>query len=347
MDIYRKLAILFIVILFSIILFRLIQRRADIRSQFIETFSEGLSDCSDGVKKANTIAPNISNVPSNYLKKPLNQFYIKSAYGGGFNGTDICPEMMLYTLSLGYRYVYINVFYDIVNMPNKDPSTNKTAVVGLSGSYPMTNFANHTMALSDFLPLIQQNAFSSTSPNSADPFFLHIIPAYQMSGPEDNTNSQEIMGFNTQLNTQIEQALSVLQGSNRTSGPIQPTTTLDEIKGKLVIVMDAVSTQGYMTSNLKNMVALNVPSSYFMGAKNLVKTKKPFISVLPFDESGSLLTSIPNYIDLYSTYRINTTPVCVWESRFIGSSLIGKSNLGDYESLFANEGGSAFIPLII
>ena len=345
MDIYRKIAILIIVILFSIILWRLIQRRVEIRNEFVEQFTS--TGCADGIQKANTLVPKISNMSASYFKKPVNQFYIKSAYGGGFNGTDVCSDMMLYTLSLGYRYVVINVFYDIVNTPTATPNSPKTAVVGFSSTYPMmNNIAGQTMALTEFLQVIQQNAFSAKSPNPADPFFLHIIPAYQISGPGDNSNPQEMMGFNTQLNTQIEQALTILNGSNRTSGPIQPTTTLDEIQGKFIVVMDKNSTQGNMTDSLKGMIGLNVPATDFMMAKALTEKKKPWITVLPFDVAGNLLTSIPNYVDLYSTYKMNSSPVCVWESRFIGGGLMGYSNLGDYEELFANEGGSAFVPIV-
>jgi hypothetical protein len=347
MDIYRKIAIVIIFILFSIILFRLLQKRTDIQKQFIETFVEGLTDCSKGVKNANKIAHNIGNAPTKYLENPLNSFYIKSAYGGGYNGMDICSDMILYTLSLGYRHMVINVFYDVVNeVDSKKPSTNKTAVVGFSSTYPMmTNGANHTMALSDFLPIIQQNAFTAMSPNPADPFFLHIIPGYLTSSP-GSTNTQEMTGNNTQLNSQIEQALTLLQGSNRTPGKMKPDTTLDEIQGKLVVIMDTESTQGYMSNALKNMVNLSVPESDFIMAKGLSNSKKPFITVLPFDEKGSLTTSIINYIDLYSKYMMNVSPVCVWQSRYIGSSLIAYSNLGDYELLFSKEGGSAFVNLV-
>ena len=96
MDIYRKIAILIIVILFSIILWRLIQRRVEIRNEFVEQFTS--TGCADGIQKANTLVPKISNMSASYFKKPVNQFYIKSAYGGGFNGTDVCSDMMLYTI---------------------------------------------------------------------------------------------------------------------------------------------------------------------------------------------------------------------------------------------------------
>jgi hypothetical protein len=209
----------------------------------------------------------------------------------------------------------------------------------------MTNVANHTMALSDFLPLIQQNAFTATSPNPSDPFFLHIIPGYFTSGP-GNTITQEMKGNNTQLNSQIEQALTLLQGSNRTPSKIKPETPLDEIKGKLVVIMDTESTQGYMTNALKNMVSLSVPESDFVMAKELNTNKRAFTMVLPFDKSGSLTTSIIDYINVYSKYMMNVSPVCVWESRYIGSSLIAYSNLGDYELLFSKEGGSAFVNVL-
>ena len=68
--------------------------------------------------------------------------------------------------------------------------------------------------------------------------------------------------------------------------------------------------------------------------------------VFPIDEKGSLLTTPPPYVELYQPYQINVSPICIWLSRYLGTSTIGTTNLGDYEQLFSKEGGSAFIPLM-
>jgi hypothetical protein len=199
---------------------------------------------------------------------------------------------------------------------------------------------------------LEQNAFSTSSaPNPGDPFFLHILPAYQTG--QDTTSKQRATGHNTQLNSQIEQALTIIQNTNRASGKIESTTPLRQIQGQLVIVMDETSTAGNMTDNLKNMISLNVPS---FDIKKSPASPSPSPAspaspaslsiVLPFDESGAILSSLPPYKDLYNAKKWNITPVCPWESRFIFTiSTLGLSNFGDYENMFYTEGSSAFIPL--
>jgi len=357
MDIYRKIAILIIVILFSYILYRLFKKRVEIMNESkVEGFTPNDSYVL-AIQKANTLNVNIQNMPKKYYTKPLNKFYIMGAYGGGFDGANVSADMLLYTLSLGYRYMAINVFYDVVNNsaaenPSTVQTTSPTAMVGFSSLYnPMENIAGHTIALSDFLELIQQNAFSTNSPNPGDPFFLHILPGYKTAasgtgGSDDNTSKMASKGYNTQLNSQIEQALTLIRETNRSSGQITENTPISSILGQIVVVMDGDSTAGNITTNLQNMIGLNIPSSSLLMAASFQEGKpnEPgFNIVLPFGENGSILNSIPPYTTLYDKYKINVTAVCPWETRFVfTSSILGPSNLGDYEKMFYNEGSSAF-----
>jgi hypothetical protein len=345
MDIYRKITIVLIVILFSYIFWRLLDQRIQLRKGLIEGFTPADSNVVS-IQNNNTIPSGISNMSKNYAKKTLNQMYIKAAYGGAYDGVNTSSDMLLYTLSLGYRYLVIHVFYDVVS----GPDSIRTAVVGFADAYPpIENIAKKTMAFSDVLQLIQQNAFSPTSPNPDDPFFLHILPVYQNANGKDTPSTESTKGFNTQLNTQIEQSMALLQNSNRTSGPVDTAkTTLAELQGKFVVIMDTESTQGLMTNTLKQIVGLSIPLSKIKSTKNMKSEgKKGFNVVFPTDEKGSLLTSPPPYVELYQPYQINVSPVCPWLSRYLGTSALGTTNLGDYEQLFSKEGGSAFIPLLI
>lgn len=363
MDMYRKIAIVLIVFLFSYILFRLVSQRIIFRKEEkTKGFAEGIEGFAEGtegfapqntrvlaIQKANTIPPNITIMNNNIISRPLYKTYIKSAYGGGYDGDDISNDMMNYTLSLGYRYVVIHVFYDMVtdgNVPKLSES--KTAIVGFSSGYsPLVNTAKKTISLYDFIQNVQQNAFSSTSPNSGDPFFLHILPGYQkVASDTDTAVIQEATGFNTQLNSQIEQGLQDLKGSNRFSQNVDETTTLEKIKGKFVIVMDGKSTDGSMTDSLKELISLSLPITSIQSVKKLKQPEENTWNVVaPIDENGALLSNNADYINTYRAYKMNASPVCMWESRFIVStfgSTSGKTNLGDYEELFARE-GSGFV----
>jgi hypothetical protein len=340
MAIHKRIAMIVIVLIFLYILYKLLQKRS-------EMIQEGFTNSNVlSIQKANTLIPNIQNMSKNYYSKPLNNFYIMSAYGGGFDGYDVSEDMMLYTLSLGYRYVFINVFYDV-------KQSGSTAMVGFSSLYsPMENIAQKSTPLIDFIELLEQNAFSTGSaPNPGDPFFLHILPAYQTGKSGDTTSKQRATGHNTQLNSQIEQALAIIQNTNRASGKIESTTPLRQIQGQLVIVMDGMSTAGNMTDNLKNMISLNADSfdikkSPASPSPASPASPAPLSIVLPFDENGKILNSIPPYKDLYNGKKWNISPVCPWESRFVFTvSILGPTNFGDYENMFYTEGSSAFIPL--
>lgn len=355
MDVYRKVAIVLIVVLFSYILFRLTYQRVNIKKEIKEI--EGFTPVESNVlsiQSSNKILPNIKNMNKNILSKKLGDMYIKAAYGGGYDGTDISPDMFKYIISLGYRYVVIHVFYDA---EDKENPTKKTAVVGFSTNYlEMANSAKKTMPLTDVVQLIQQNAFSQTAPNGEDPFFLHIIPAYQKSKSDTD---QTARGVNTQINSQIEQSLQVLEGTNRSVTDIDINSTLESLKGKFVIVMDGQSLQGNMTANLKSLIGLSVPSKNLESVKLMKapegttsptekkKDIKKWSVILPIDENGLLLTNNSDYINTYRGYKMNASPVCMWGSRIISTALGGgsgnKTNLGDYEELFSKEGGSAFI----
>ena len=167
---------------------------------------------------------------------------------------------------------------------------------------------------------------------------------YQSANGKDTPSTEATKGFNTQLNSQIEQSLALLKNSNRTSGPVNTTkTTLADLQGKFVVIMDTESSQGNMTQNLKQMIGLSVPLHTIKSTKTMSSKTDEFKIVFPIDEKGSLLTSPPPYSELYENYKINVSPVCPWLSRYLGTSTIGTTNLGDYEQLFSKQGGSAFI----
>ena len=114
MTLHKRLAIFLIVLIFLYILYKFLQSRNKL-------LQEGFTNSNVlAIQKANTLIPNIQNMSKNYYSKQLNQFYIMSAYGGGFDGYDVSEDMLLYTLSLGYRYVFIHVFYD-ANQPGGLP----------------------------------------------------------------------------------------------------------------------------------------------------------------------------------------------------------------------------------
>ena len=349
---YRRVLLVLVVLLFSGILIYLLERHVALRRE-IEGFT--ISDSNVvAIQTENKIVSKLRSIPPTYGSKMIGNMCIKAAYAGAYDGVDTTLDMMYYTLQLGYRYVVLHVF----NAPIDSISLTPTAVVGYSSTYPLqTNTASKVITLVDLLPFIQQNAFlPTTCTNADDPFFIHILPAYQTADSSDRLGLETVKGKNSQLNTFIEQAVSILQGSNRLAGQVEVKSSLSELKGQLVISMDANPSQGNITQKMKDMIAFPIPTGQLQTAYNArIPPPNVWNVVLPIDENGTVMTSNSPYTEptarpIYKVLQMNASPVCAWSARMVSSYLTmgakATTNLGDYEQLFINEGGYSMVSFV-
>lgn len=312
---------------------------------------------------------------------PLKNFHIKASFNSAYDGTVISTDMVLYVLSRGYRYLDFEVYYDKCSNPtDKNKCDQNTAVVSYTDTakYPAST---SKVVLADILNIILVNGFSNPSPNKADPLFIQIRPIYQVPATTDSSEIKlPKITNNNQLNNKIEQSLKMLD-SVRYNGTVSDKTSIGSLLGKVIIVMDKTSnpSTNTKTDTLKNLINIDLnsdsittnnfsdilsnkesddpksdkPGLYRQQPRNIntdctgnTATKiKGLQQIIPYDsKTNKILTQNPQILTIISKTPCNIFPMMVWMSSYIyGYQNIGLSQLGDYETMFVNAGGSAFL----
>jgi hypothetical protein len=350
MEFIKKGLILIIIVVFIYILLRLLQKRAQLIDKKISM--EGYTNATVTTISNKTSVPNsITNMQSSYGSNKIRDFFVKSSLDSAYDGATVSVDMVNYVLSRGYRFVDFEVYLE--PLTTAPAGTSPTAVVGYSNTRDGSRMSNNNIKLSEVITAIMQGAFTSTSPNPKDPFFLQIRPMYQKPlKTDDSATKSSKQGKNTQLNTQIESALDQLKNpSTMLAGMVDPSTTISSIAGKIVIIMDNNIIYGKKSDNLLSMISMS-PTSKDMNTYNtgiitaqpIQQSVKPskntsIIQVLPFDDKNAILSDNPNPNSVIVQFKPNFSPYMAW---------IYNSNSGildDYENLFVENGNSAFIEL--
>ena len=358
MSFIKKIIIFVIFAILVYILFRLIKKRTEILHVMKNDIpiTEGLSCISEikdpSVKKlmdSNTVGQIIDNLSSKgyyNTDDTIDKYHIKASYNSAYNGKEISKDMLLYILSRGYRYLDFEVYYDIVSSASGQL---KTAVVSyVDGS----TVANVTMTLTDILDIINLNAFSNVE-NKNDPLFIQIRPIYSMPSANDSEDvKNKKIGENTQLNTQIQNAFSSISTSYKYNGEVTSSTKISSLLSKIVIIMDKTSNvySNNKTVNLINMINIDPVNMTLCNAESKLedcnKNNNKLIQVTPTDSNEKKLTQNPESLDVISKTSCNICPMMAWMSSYTGGfKYAGLSQLGEYETMFLNAGGSAFILL--
>jgi len=279
-----------------------------------------------------------------YKLKPLKSFHIKSSINTAYDGKAISTDMIVYVLSRGYRFIDFEVYYD-------SESDIKDAIVGFSdnGSYPATS--NVDVTLSDALKITLINAFSSPVPNPGDPLFIQIRPMYRLlESTDDAKTTNTKIGNNLQLNAHIQRSLAILD-SERFKGKVSENSNISDIMRKVIIVMDTESNK--MNTKSKELVAMinmspqnKTITTYTMGNMKELKEKNGLLEIMPYDANHAISTMNPYPFTIISETRCNILPMMVWISSYIGGyQSAGLSEIGEYETMFNDAGGAAFIQI--
>jgi len=358
MSLFKKIIILIIFVILLYILFRLIKKRTDILQLMKKDipFVEGLSCISDitntKVKKildSNSVGQIMDNLSyKGYYKgtDPINKFHIKASYNSAFDGKDITKDMLLYVLYRGYRFLHFEIYYDLVS---GQKSETKTAVVSYKDSSTTSNI---NVPLKDMLDIINLHAFSNVN-NKDDPLFIQLIPIYNMPSSSDlEEDKNKKIGENTLFNTHIESALSTINDSYKYNGSFTPTTPINSLLKKTIIIMDKVSNpfSNIKSDKLMSMIHIQPSDMTLCNAESKLeecnKNNNTLIQVKPTDSSNQLLTQNPDSLNIVSKTSCNICPMMAWMSSYIGGfSSAGLSQLGEYETMFLKTGGSAFVLL--
>lgn len=355
MHILKKLLILIIVVASFVIIYSLLKQNSEVKEQIgkqiMDVKKEGFQDpVKDPATKAETeiLEKSASDlgreltlkpVSKKYLDFPLREFMVKSSYNSAIINKTASTDAINFVLKRGCRLVDFEIH------TRKLEKAKETEFVTYSNDPEyMSIKTGLTLTLEKALLFVASNAFSALSPLPDDPIFIHL---------RFKNNSKET--FN-----RTSKAITTIFGDRIYKKPVNGSTRIKEIMGKVVIILDAISSHDYenqanCTGNELGCIPYTEYVGLVSGTVNLPKysyleyydlTSAPvmvdktnrtdvsrFIMITPSDIDGSIemLPDVDNLKQL---------PVQMLLVPFYKQT----EELKKYEEIF-NKCGSAFCPM--
>jgi hypothetical protein len=235
MEIYKKIILLIAFLIFIYIVFDLYQRKqAFVRYLFDikENFDiPNASQSNEDIELNSMIfkdQPKITSVSEQDKNMPLSQYVIKASYNSACTGNYVNTKAIEYVISRGCRFVDFEVF-DISNVPSvafsKDPTFKSID-------------SKNKISLDNALTTVVTTAFSSKSPNSKDPMFIHL----------------RIKSNNNDIYKMVAKSVDASLKSKLYNGKVKDKTKVSDIMGKIVLLVDKTIRYDYKnyTGCLKN-----------------------------------------------------------------------------------------------
>lgn len=324
MDFWRKILILAIIVLFSYILWRLLLKRREILLEQSRPERENFTPASNAVSisSMNVNALTATNgITDPMTAKQLKQFVIKASYHTCYTGSDLSSAMVTYALNRGYRWLDFCTADGTQVCYSKDDVNPESTPVPIGFGEVATQIAMHGF-------------ISPDSPNSKDPIFIQIRPLWK----DDNLKDE-------QLKTTIDNFSNPSYNLPVYTGKIVKNTTIDQLLGKVVIV---IYQQSNIPDTITNLV-LNSNDNNFMTSLPISQASK-LQAKLPLILADNFTTTPPDKLyqffptgstansDVYSTIQVigaQITPMCIWSN---------DSHLANYEAIF-NNANAGIVPL--
>lgn len=345
MPFYKKILILLILIFFGFLIFKLMMDRRILLSQFhMEGFQSGevlregawftapTIDEELAQVKTIDIPTGISNIQDGSLT--LNQYCIKGAYNTALTGTYMNTEMIKYVLSRGCRFLDFEVF-SFENSPYVAYSTDPTF---------STIQSKNKITLREALTTVASNAFGAPSPNVNDPIFIHLRIK--------SNNSKLYDAITKNIKDTVD---SYLYNTNNKALLITGTTKLNDIMGKILIIVDRTyTTPAYINSTLANYAnmesASDVLRRYDYSFLSLQQYTSPNIKDDGKNTDVSMMKLVmpnmtPNIVGMVQNSIYYPMVLNYGAQIVLYPFYIVDMYLGQYETAFAN-GKSAFVPLV-
>jgi hypothetical protein len=235
MEIYKKIILLIAFLIFIYIVFDLYQRKQrfalysfDIKENFD---IPNPSQSSEDIELNSMIfkdQPKITSVSEQDKNMPLSQYVIKASYNSACTGEYVNAKAVEYVITRGCRFVDFEVF-DISNVPSvafsKDPTFKSID-------------SKNKISLDNALTTVVTTAFSSKSPNSKDPMFIHL----------------RIKSNNNDIYKMVAKSVDASLKSKLYNGKVKDKTKVSDIMGKIVLLVDKTIRYDYKnyTGCLKN-----------------------------------------------------------------------------------------------
>ena len=228
MHLYRKIALVLVILVFSGILWGLLAQRRKIVNMQVGTGggTEGMIGKPSAAQqielKSITVtspSPGISTVAVTKNNYPLREYCIKSAFNAAYSGSYMNLDTIKYVLSRGCRFLDFPV-YLINGAPCVAYSTDPTGV---------TMSSNNNLNLNDVLNVVGSYGFSAPSPNLGDPMFVQL----------------RILTSDPNLYKLTAQAVALHLTNKLYKGRVTGSTMLGSLMGKVVLVIDKTSAPNY------------------------------------------------------------------------------------------------------
>ena len=168
-------------------------------------------------------ATKIVSIPSEYTKRPLKDYVIKSSYNSAITGKYANIDMVKYLLHRGVRFLDFEIML-IDNAPMITYSYDKN--IG-------TIETDNTLLLDNVLSMIVGSAFISPTPNPYDPLFINL----------------RIKTENKELYNLVAKSIDSTIKSKLYTDKINNKTTLEDVMGKIVIVVDKTINRNYLNDS--------------------------------------------------------------------------------------------------
>jgi hypothetical protein len=261
---------------------------------------------------------NVKNIKNAYN---LSNYAIKASINSAYDGVENTTDMINFVLSRGCRFLDFQVFKDSVSGSN---------VVSISKNNDYVPI-DTSLTINDTLNYVNMYAFNSVCPNYSDPLFIQIRLKCKDS-------DRQSLCYN--INNIIKAQLNSLY-----SGKVTKNTSITDLIGKIVIVMDSADntynnvvyeiekTINLYNHNLPNMQTYlyrELPPGTIKVNTNMYTCDTSYIKQTLFDT----YTNVDSY-NIFQNYCCQIVPMMFWNTG---------GYLCNYETLFNNCGGG-IIPL--
>jgi len=359
MSYLKKFVILLVLGGFLYLIYQLMRQRQLLLAREGLAFSVPSKTNELATVTANTTPVGISNAPVPTKPMPIVQYCIKASYNTAFTGNYINKDMVKYVLQRGCRFLDFEIF------PNAEAKDNINLIPTVS-CHEMRPQSTET--LYDILNTIGIYGYFQGTPNPQDPIFIHLRVCSQGNRYLYSQIAHVIHNSAISSKLYVDNAGKAIQ--------LDPMTqNLDSsLNGKVIIVLEAQTAADYRDpqnscatlsgnssspcydlANYVNMITgyTNTVRTYSTLANQklnsptirddkLTTSVNSFNLVIPDNASSNYwvklfgMSSTMPYYKLPLNYGIQVVMYPFYQN---------DQNLATYETMFANSGHAAFVPM--
>jgi len=231
---YLNLNVIFVLLIATLViylLYRLIQKQNQNQNVPKTGPKYTYNDDTTPIKKAELNRITITNPGSgitNFVQGSsspyLRDYCIKSSSDSAFSSGYMNLEMIKYVLRRGCRFLDFDVY-----IKDSIPVVARSKEVIYDPSFNSFTSMDLPVSLEGVLKTIKSSAFSDTSPNPKDPLFVHLK-------------------IKTNINDSFQSIAKLVDGNLKSvlfEGPVTPTTYVNDLMGKVVLIIDRSTSPTY------------------------------------------------------------------------------------------------------